>query len=34
MYSFASIFMRIRGIILEREADTTWVRELVAAGRR
>jgi heme exporter protein C len=30
MYSFLAIFMRVRSIILEREADTTWVRELVA----
>jgi heme exporter protein C len=27
MYSFATSFMRVRGIILEREADTTWVNE-------
>jgi heme exporter protein C len=27
MYSFATSFMRVRGIILEREADTKWVNE-------
>jgi heme exporter protein C len=27
MYSFATSFMRVRSIILEREADTTWVAE-------
>ena len=29
MYSFATSFMRVRSIILEREADTTWVAELL-----
>jgi heme exporter protein C len=28
-YSFAAIFMRLRGIILNREAETAWVRTLV-----
>lgn len=28
-YSFATIFMRLRSIILEREADTEWVRALL-----
>jgi len=28
-YSFAAIFMRVRGIILNREADAAWVRTLV-----
>ncbi len=27
MYSFATSFMRVRSIILEREADTSWVAE-------
>ena len=30
MYSFAAILMRVRGIILSREADTTWVKDLIA----
>ena len=30
-YSFAVVFMRTRAIILERERDTQWVRELAAA---
>jgi heme exporter protein C len=34
MYSFVAIFMRVRGIILEREADTTWVKDLVAEEQR
>jgi hypothetical protein len=29
----AAIFMRLRGIILSREADATWVKELIARGR-
>lgn len=29
MYSFATTFSRVRSIILEREAETTWVRELI-----
>ncbi|MBB1127083.1 cytochrome c biogenesis protein CcsA [Thiospirillum jenense] len=28
-YSFAAVFMRLRGIILTREADTHWVRDLL-----
>jgi heme exporter protein C len=31
-YSFAAIFMRIRSIILRREADSAWVRTLVEEG--
>lgn len=31
MYSFAAVFMRVRGIILEREKDAAWVRALVEA---
>jgi heme exporter protein C len=27
MYAFATSFMRLRSIILEREAGTTWVNE-------
>jgi len=27
MYAFATSFMRVRSIILEREAGTTWVNE-------
>jgi len=34
MYSFASAFARLRGIILEREAESTWVQELVAPASR
>lgn len=30
MYSFATAFARLRGIILEREAESSWVQELVA----
>jgi heme exporter protein C len=30
-YSFAVVFMRTRAIILERERDAQWVRELAAA---
>lgn len=33
MYSFAATFMRIRNLILSREADATWVRALVARER-
>jgi heme exporter protein C len=33
IYSFATILMRVRSIILSREADTLWVRELVGAKR-
>ncbi len=29
MYSFASSFMRLRGIILTREKDTEWVRQTI-----
>ncbi|MEA3276065.1 MAG: cytochrome c biogenesis protein CcsA [Pseudomonadota bacterium] len=29
MYSFAAIFMRVRSTILNREADSTWVREIL-----
>jgi heme exporter protein C len=32
MYSIAASLMRLRAIILEREADAQWVRELDAAG--
>lgn len=31
VYSFAAVFERVRGIILERESETKWVKELVAA---
>ena len=34
MYSFVAIFMRVRSIILEREAETTWVKDLVAEEQR
>jgi heme exporter protein C len=30
-YSFAVVFMRTRAIVLERERDAGWVRELLAA---
>ena len=30
-YSFAVIFARARGVILIREAETQWVRDLIAA---
>jgi heme exporter protein C len=33
MYSFAAIFMRMRTIILTREAETTWVREILERER-
>ena len=29
MYSFATAFIRLRGIILTREADSAWVKDLV-----
>ena len=29
MYSFATIFMRLRSLILQREADTHWVQEML-----
>lgn len=29
MYSFAAIFMRVRNVILNREADSEWVRTLL-----
>jgi len=29
MYSFATILTRLRSIILEREGDTTWVKEIL-----
>jgi heme exporter protein C len=29
IYSFASVFMRVRCIILERERHTTWVQSLM-----
>jgi heme exporter protein C len=31
MYSFAVIFARVRNLILERDADSAWVRTLVEA---
>jgi heme exporter protein C len=34
MYSFATTLMRVRGIILTREAETTWVQELLQAEVR
>lgn len=34
MYSFASTLMRLRSIILTREADNTWVQELHLKGHR
>lgn len=33
-YAFAVVFTRSRAIILEREADAPWVRELASAGGR
>src|SRR6059058_948635 len=30
-YAFAVVFMRARAIVLEREADTTWVHDLAPA---
>ncbi len=30
MYSFATAFARLRGIILSRDAESTWVQELAA----
>jgi heme exporter protein C len=29
MYSFATAFSRLRGIILLREADAAWVRDVI-----
>jgi heme exporter protein C len=34
LYAFAVVFMRTRGIILERERDTDWVRALAGGGAR
>lgn len=34
MYSFATSLMRLRSIILTREAESTWVRELLTAEKR
>ncbi|MGB0712865.1 MAG: cytochrome c biogenesis protein CcsA [Gammaproteobacteria bacterium] len=34
MYSFATIFARVRSIILEREADARWAREVLAGEGR
>lgn len=34
MYSFAAAFMRVRGIILNREADSEWVKTVVEAEKR
>ncbi len=31
-YAFAVVFMRVRAVIVEREAHTAWVDELVGAG--
>jgi heme exporter protein C len=31
-YSFAAVFTRARAIVLEQEADTDWVRTLLARG--
>ena len=33
MYSFAAIFMRVRGTILSREGETQWVREILEKKR-
>jgi len=33
MYSFATIFMRVRTVILAREAETTWVRDILERER-
>jgi heme exporter protein C len=32
LYAFAVVFMRTRAIIVERERDAGWVRELAAAA--
>jgi len=34
MYSFAAAFARLRDIILEREAESSWVQDLVASRQR
>jgi heme exporter protein C len=34
MYSIAVSLMRLRAIILEREADADWVREQIAPALR
>jgi hypothetical protein len=31
LYSFAAAFSRLRGIILLREQDSAWVREMITA---
>jgi heme exporter protein C len=33
-YAFAVVFMRLRAIVLEREAHTAWVDELIKGARR
>jgi heme exporter protein C len=33
-YAFAVVFARIRAIVLEREADATWVQELARTTRK
>ena len=32
-YAFAVVFMRTRALVLERERDTAWVKDLVRPGR-
>ena len=32
-YAFAVVFMRARAIVLEREADAAWVRDVALAGK-
>jgi len=32
-YAFAVVFMRTRAMVLERERDTVWVKDLVRQGR-
>ena len=34
MYSFATTFMRVRGIILSREAGTEWVKSVINIEKR
>jgi heme exporter protein C len=34
MYSFATAFARVRGIILDREAEAEWVKEVVTKEQR
>jgi heme exporter protein C len=34
MYSFATTFMRLRSIILTREAETSWAQDIIRSEAR